>query len=44
VVAQCLEALKWRGVLLFRGLNLEDDAQVAFSRKALPYELRPRTG
>jgi alpha-ketoglutarate-dependent taurine dioxygenase len=33
VVAQCLEALKWRGVLLFRGLNLEDDAQVAFSRK-----------
>jgi alpha-ketoglutarate-dependent taurine dioxygenase len=33
VVAQCLEALKWRGVLLFRGLNLTDEAQVAFSRK-----------
>ena len=33
VVAQCLEALKWRGVLLFRGLNLTDEAQVAFSRR-----------
>jgi len=33
VVSQCLEALKWRGVVLFRGLNLEDEAQVAFSRK-----------
>ena len=33
VVAQCVEALKWRGVLLFRGLNLADGAQVAFSRK-----------
>jgi alpha-ketoglutarate-dependent taurine dioxygenase len=33
VIAQCLEALKWRGVLLFRGLNLSDEAQVAFSRR-----------
>jgi alpha-ketoglutarate-dependent taurine dioxygenase len=33
VVAQCLEALKWRGVLLLRDLNLEDVAQVAFSRR-----------
>nr|WP_206038471.1 TauD/TfdA family dioxygenase [Rhodococcus sp. 105337] len=33
VVAQLLEALKWRGVLLVRGLNLDDDAQLAFSRK-----------
>ena len=32
VIAQCLEALKWRGVLLFRGLNLTDEAQVEFSR------------
>ncbi|PXW24606.1 UNVERIFIED_CONTAM: alpha-ketoglutarate-dependent taurine dioxygenase [Williamsia faeni] len=33
VAAQCLEALKWRGVLLIRGLNLTDEQQVAFSRK-----------
>ena len=33
VAAQCLEALKWRGVLLIRGLNLDDEQQVAFSRK-----------
>jgi alpha-ketoglutarate-dependent taurine dioxygenase len=33
VVAQCLEALKWRGVLLIRGLDLDDEAQLAFSRK-----------
>jgi alpha-ketoglutarate-dependent taurine dioxygenase len=33
VIAQCLEALKWRGVLLFRGLDLADEAQVAFSRR-----------
>ncbi|NUU24850.1 MAG: TauD/TfdA family dioxygenase [Streptomycetaceae bacterium] len=33
VVHQCLEALKWRGVLLIRGLHLDDDAQLAFSRK-----------
>jgi alpha-ketoglutarate-dependent taurine dioxygenase len=33
VVSGCLEALKWRGVLLFRGLHLDDEAQIAFSRK-----------
>jgi alpha-ketoglutarate-dependent taurine dioxygenase len=33
VIAQCLEALKWRGVLLIRGANLDDDQQVTFSRK-----------
>lgn len=33
VISQCLEALKWRGVLLVRGANLDDDAQLAFSRK-----------
>ena len=33
VVSRCLEALKWRGVLLFRGLRLDDEAQLAFSRK-----------
>ena len=33
VISQCLEALKWRGVLLIRGLHLGDEAQVAFSRK-----------
>ena len=33
VITQSLEALKWRGVLLFRGLNLTDEAQVAFSRR-----------
>lgn len=32
VVGRLTEALKWRGVLLFRGLNLDDDAQLAFSR------------
>lgn len=33
VIGRCMEALKWRGVLLIRGLNLDDDAQLAFSRK-----------
>lgn len=33
VIAQCLEALQWRGVLLIRNLHLDDDAQLAFSRK-----------
>ncbi len=33
VIAQCREALKWRGVLLIRGAHLDDDSQVAFSRK-----------
>lgn len=33
VVARCLEALKWRGVLLIRGIHLDDEAQLAFSRK-----------
>jgi alpha-ketoglutarate-dependent taurine dioxygenase len=33
VIAQCREALKWRGVLLIRGAHFDDDAQVEFSRK-----------
>lgn len=33
VIGRCLEALKWRGVLLIRGLNLDDEAQLAISRK-----------
>ncbi|QIX52645.1 TauD/TfdA family dioxygenase [Rhodococcus sp. DMU1] len=33
VVSRLVEALKWRGVLLIRGLGLDDDAQLAFSRK-----------
>lgn len=33
VIARCLEALKWRGVLLIRGQHLDDDQQLAFSRK-----------
>ncbi len=33
VVGRLTEALKWRGVLLFRGLNLDDDGQLEFSRK-----------
>ncbi|MQY27673.1 TauD/TfdA dioxygenase family protein [Nocardia aurantia] len=33
VITRCLEALKWRGVLLIRGLHLDDEAQVAFSRR-----------
>lgn len=32
VISQCVEALKWRGVLLVRGLHLDDEAQLAFSR------------
>ncbi len=36
VIGRCLEALKWRGVLLIRGLHLDDDAQVAFSKKLGP--------
>jgi alpha-ketoglutarate-dependent taurine dioxygenase len=33
LISRCLEALKWRGVLLIRGLHLDDDAQRAFSRR-----------
>lgn len=33
VIAQCREALKWRGVLLIRGAHFDDEAQLAFSRK-----------
>jgi len=33
LVTRCVEALKWRGVLLIRGANLDDEAQLAFSRK-----------
>ncbi|MCX4766577.1 TauD/TfdA family dioxygenase [Streptomyces sp. NBC_01275] len=32
-VQRCVEALKWRGVLLVRGLHLDDDQQLAFSRR-----------
>ena len=33
VIAMCREALKWRGVLLIRGAHLDDDTQLAFSRR-----------
>jgi alpha-ketoglutarate-dependent taurine dioxygenase len=33
VIAQCREALKWRGVLLIRGAHFDDDTQLAFSRR-----------
>jgi alpha-ketoglutarate-dependent taurine dioxygenase len=33
VISRCLEALKWRGVLVVRGLHLDDDAQLAFCRE-----------
>jgi alpha-ketoglutarate-dependent taurine dioxygenase len=36
VIGRCLEALKWRGVLLIRGLSLDDEEQLAFSRKLGP--------
>jgi alpha-ketoglutarate-dependent taurine dioxygenase len=32
-IATCLEALKWRGVLLVRGLDVDDKQQVEFSRR-----------
>ncbi|AVV45648.1 TauD/TfdA family dioxygenase [Streptomyces sp. ID05-04B] len=32
-VHRCAEALKWRGVLLVRGLHLDDERQLAFSRR-----------
>ncbi|MFI5798115.1 TauD/TfdA dioxygenase family protein [Streptomyces sp. NPDC051677] len=32
-VERAAEALKWRGVLLLRGLHLDDDRQLAFSRR-----------
>lgn len=32
-VHRCVEALKWRGVLLVRGLHLDDEQQLAFSRR-----------
>lgn len=33
LIARCLEALKWRGVLLIRGLDLDDEAQLLWSRR-----------
>ncbi len=33
VISQCVEALKWRGVLLVRGADFDDETQLAFSRK-----------
>jgi alpha-ketoglutarate-dependent taurine dioxygenase len=33
LIGRCLEALKWRGVLLVRGADLDDEAQLAFSQK-----------
>jgi alpha-ketoglutarate-dependent taurine dioxygenase len=33
LISRCLEALKWRGVLLIRGLHLDDEAQLKLSRK-----------
>lgn len=36
LVSRCLEALKWSGVLLIRGVSLDDDGQLAFSRQLGP--------
>ncbi|ABW13700.1 Taurine catabolism dioxygenase TauD/TfdA [Parafrankia sp. EAN1pec] len=33
LISRCVEALKWRGVLLVRGAHLDDEAQLAFSHK-----------
>ena len=33
LVSRCTEALKWRGVLLIRGLHLDDADQLAFCRR-----------
>lgn len=33
LISRCMEALKWRGVLLVRGLHLDDETQLAVSRK-----------
>ncbi|CAN5580995.1 TauD/TfdA family dioxygenase [soil metagenome] len=33
LIPRCLEALKWRGVLLIRGLDLDDEAQLQWSRR-----------
>lgn len=33
LVHRCAEALKWRGVLLIRGLHLDDEQQLAFSAR-----------
>lgn len=33
LISRCVEALKWRGVLLIRGLHLDDETQLAFSRR-----------
>ncbi|BBZ41506.1 TauD/TfdA dioxygenase family protein [Mycobacterium conspicuum] len=33
VIGRCMEALKWRGVLLIRGLHLDDDEQLEFARR-----------
>jgi alpha-ketoglutarate-dependent taurine dioxygenase len=33
LVSRCLEALKWRGVLLIRGAGLDDERQLKLSRK-----------
>ena len=32
VIARLLEALKWRGVVIIRGLHLDDESQLAFTR------------
>jgi alpha-ketoglutarate-dependent taurine dioxygenase len=33
LIGRCAEALKWRGVLLVRGLGLDDDGQLALCRR-----------
>ncbi|MGW0174767.1 TauD/TfdA dioxygenase family protein [Rhodococcus sp. NPDC003322] len=43
VVARLTEALRWRGVLVVRGLHLDDEAQLAFSRR-FGEVVQPRTG
>ncbi|MFI1030437.1 TauD/TfdA dioxygenase family protein [Streptomyces sp. NPDC020951] len=33
LIHRCVEALKWRGVLLIRGVHLDDEQQIAFCAK-----------
>ena len=37
-VARIAEALRWRGVVLIRGANLDNETQIAFSKRLGPVE------
>jgi alpha-ketoglutarate-dependent taurine dioxygenase len=40
----CLDALEAKGVLVFRGMHLDDEAQLAFSARLGPVEILGRAG